>query len=97
ILKEIKTLKAEPVSDEELNAVKRHLIAANVMNLEENAKLNLEMVLDELYGLGYKNFESYSSRINDVTAGQIKRVANQYLNPDSCLIVTIYGTKEGNK
>ncbi|MDD5679901.1 MAG: pitrilysin family protein [Candidatus Omnitrophica bacterium] len=97
IFKEIKMLKAEQVSEDELNAAKRHLIAANIINLEEGAALNLKMTLDELYGLGYENFKTYDSKINSITAGQIKRVANQYLNPDNCLIVTIYGTKEDNQ
>lgn len=93
IFREIQRLKTELVSEEELSAVKCHLGTANIIGLEENSALNLKMTLDELYGLGYKNFESYSSKINEVTAGQIKRVANQYLNPDNCLVITIYGAK----
>jgi len=97
ILKEVKKIRTEPVSEDELNAAKRHLVAANIINLEENASLNLKMALDELYGLGYRNFETYDSKINSVAASQIKRVANQYFNPDSCLIVIINGKKEGSQ
>ncbi len=97
ILKEIKRLKAEPVQEKELEAAKRYLAASNVMNLESNASLNLRMAFDELYGLGYDNFERYEAGVNAVTVGQIKRVANQYFDTDKCLIVTVYGKKEGKE
>lgn len=97
ILKEIKNLKTESVTDEELDAAKRHLIGSNIVDLEKNDALNLKMGLDELYGLGCKNFESYAAKINEVTAGQIKRVVNQYLDMDNCLVVTVYGTKEDDQ
>ncbi|MBU4376489.1 MAG: insulinase family protein, partial [Candidatus Omnitrophica bacterium] len=95
ILKEIKRLKTESIPEKELDAAKRYLIAKNITDIEENASINLKMALDELYGLGYNNFETYKDKISAITPGQIKRVTNQYFNTDDRLIVTIYG-KEGN-
>ena len=95
ILKEIKRLKTDSVQEKELEAAKRYLAASNIMDLESNASLNLRMAFDELYSLGYDNFEKYEAGVNAVTVGQIKRVANQYFDADKCLIVTIYGKGKG--
>lgn len=95
IFNEIKTLKDNLASDEELKAVKKFLITAKMQELEINEALGFDISLDELYGLGYKNFELYNEKINDVTAGQIKRAANQYFDMKNCLVVIIYG--EGGK
>jgi predicted Zn-dependent peptidase len=97
IFKEIKKLKTEAVQEKELEAAKKHLITSNIIDLEKNASVNLRMTLDELYGLGYDNFKTYEDKINSVTAGHIKRVANQYLDTDDCLIVTVYGKEEGSE
>ncbi len=91
ILAEIEKLKTEPVPEKELDAAKRSLIAKHMTGLEENASINMEMALDELYGLGYNNFETYGDRIASVTAAQVKNTANRYFNTDDRLIAVIYG------
>jgi len=91
ILNEIKLLKDKTVSDEELEAAKRYLITSTMADLQSNKAFNLKIALDELYGLGYRNFETYNAKINSVTASQVKRVANQYFDLKKCLIIVIYG------
>lgn len=94
ILKEIKGLKDKTIPEEELEAAKRCLITSFMTALQRNETLGLTMSLDELYGLGYNNFETYNAEINNVTAGQIKRVASQYFTMKNCLIVVIRGEDE---
>lgn len=94
ILKEIKELKDKGVREEELEAAKRYLITQTMRDLQRNETFGFKISLDELYGLGYKNFEIYDSKINSVSVGQVKRVANQYFNMKDRLIVIIYGKGE---
>ena len=94
LIKEIQNLKNKGVSEKELESAKRYLIASDTADLQRNEALSLKMSLDELYGLGYNNFEAYSSEIKGVTAGQVKRVSNQYFEMKNTLIVIIYGKQE---
>lgn len=91
ILKEIKELKSKLVSTEELEAAKKALITSYMQGLQKSGEFGLKISLDELYGLGYRNHETYNTEINNVTASHVKRVANQYFNTDNCLIVIIQG------
>ena len=97
ILKEIKELKKEVVPEKELEAAKKYLITRDAAGLQRDSAFALKVSLDELYGLGYKNYEIYDSKINSVTAGQIKRVANQYFKNENSVIVTIEGETYGEK
>ena len=91
ILKEVKALREEAVPDEELEAARKHLIVSMMEELQRNETFGLKMSLDELYGLGYNDYEAYGAKINEITANQVKRVANQYFNMGNCLIVVIRG------
>jgi zinc protease len=91
IINEIKELKDKTVPDEEFEAAKRYLITSTMADLQRNKAFSLKISLDELYGLGYRDFETYNARINSVTPSQVKRVANQYFDLKKCLIIVIYG------
>ncbi|MBL7071305.1 MAG: insulinase family protein [Candidatus Omnitrophica bacterium] len=97
MLKEIKDLKENPLPEEELEAAKRFLINQSVSGLQTNSSIDFATSLDELYGLGYKNFELYDEKINNVTVSQIKRAVNQYFDTKNSIIVTVYGETGGEE
>ncbi len=94
ILKEIKELKETLVSEEELKAAKVSLVTSHMSGLQRNEAFGLQISLDELYKLGYNDFERYIAKVNSVTAGRIKRVVTQYFDTDYRLIVSIYGKRK---
>lgn len=95
ILKEIKELKTNVVAQEELLSAQRYLITRTISDLQRNETFAFKISLDELYGLGYKDYETYKAKIESVTPAQIKRAANQYFDTNNFLIVIIYGEGGG--
>jgi zinc protease len=91
IFEEIKKIRNKAVPEEELESAKRYLISSTMSGLQDNMSFCYRISLDELYGLGYDNFEKYSERINSVTPGLIRRVAKQYFNTGNSVIVVVRG------
>ncbi|MDI6782987.1 MAG: pitrilysin family protein, partial [bacterium] len=72
MLDEINRIKTEAVTDEELIRAKKELIGNKAIDLQTNSAQASESALDELYGLGYDNYQYYTDRINAVTKQQIQ-------------------------
>ncbi len=87
LIDQIKDLQINDVTDEELNSTKTYLKGSFTMSLETNANLSFVSSLDELYGLGYKNFESYGQAVGRVSKADIKRLAKKYLDTTQAAIV----------
>jgi zinc protease len=93
LLEEIKKLIIQEVSEEELDRAKKGLIGAKTIGLETNQALAFQCALDELYGLGYKNYSQYGSEINKITKKDIRKVAAKYFDLGSYTMVVV-GPKE---
>ncbi len=78
--RDILRIQTETVSRNELMDIKTYLKGTFQAGLETNASLSLTSGLDELYGLGYQYYQHYGDRIDSVTAEDIRRLANQYLD-----------------
>lgn len=89
IKKEVKMLRDEVVTDEELSRAKASLIGEHWQGMETNSAHGFDCALDELYGLGYEEVDRFVERINRVTKDDIKRVANKYLQDDKCTVVIV--------
>ncbi|MBU0701616.1 insulinase family protein [bacterium] len=89
IKKEVKMLRDEVVTDEELSRAKASLIGEHWQGMETNSAHGFDCALDELYGLGYEEVDRFVERINGVTKDDIKRVANKYLQEDKCTVVIV--------
>jgi len=87
VLKRIRTGKIE---EEEIESSKNRLITQNALSLEANSSISMRMALDELYGIGYKNYLSYSDKIRGVTKADIVSAAEDILDPDKSAIVVIH-------
>jgi zinc protease len=93
LLEEIKKLITNEVSEEELNRAKKDLIGSETIRLETNQALALQCALDELYGLGYQNFERYATGINKVTEEDIRTLAAKYFDLGGYTMILV-GPKE---
>ncbi|MEA3328446.1 MAG: AmmeMemoRadiSam system protein A [Candidatus Omnitrophota bacterium] len=94
LISQIELLRTEPVGAGELKRAKNALIGSWIINLQSNAALAFSSGLDELYGLGYNNYKHYPERIGKITAENITRTANRYLDPEKSVIVTITAMNE---
>ena len=72
--------KMEFVSDAELQYAKDRLKGGLIIALETNSEKASTTALFEAMGFNYDFFNEYVKMINEVTASDIIRVANKYLN-----------------
>jgi predicted Zn-dependent peptidase len=74
---EIEKLKKEPVSDEDLKAVKTRARADLIRSLADNAGMAGQLTLYQEITGDWRNLFKQLDQINAVTANDIKRVANE--------------------
>jgi len=89
VLKEIQRLRAEPVSPEELEDAKSYLIGSFPRKIDSLSKRAWVMAYVELYGLGLDYPSRYPGLIRGLTAADLQRVAQQYLQPEHYLLVVV--------
>jgi len=89
VFQELKRIRSEPVSDQELTDAKAYLIGSFPLRLDTTAKLASLLNLVELHGLGLSYFDDYPKAIAAVTKADILRVAQKYLNPDLYALVVV--------
>lgn len=89
IMKELKRIRTENVSDEMLNNVKAGYIGRFVMGIEKPETVAMFALRTQTQGLPADFYENYVKSINAVTAEDIKRVANKYFLADNSRIVIV--------
>jgi len=88
VRREIRRLQTEPIPETELRDVKTYLKGTFRSGLETNSALSFTSGLDELYGLGYLNYQNYEAAIDRVSAPDVQRLARQYCDLDKAAVVT---------
>lgn len=78
IMKEIKRLQTEPVSEMELNRIKTQIIAQKTFEKDSIFGQAMELGLLETIGAGYETAEKYPERIRQITSEQIQQTAKRY-------------------
>jgi zinc protease len=89
LLDEIRQIREEPVSDEELADAKRSLSAQYALELESPAQLLGLSVNRWRYKLPADYYDRYAERINAVTKEQVQAMAKKYLAPDRLQVVAV--------
>ncbi len=79
ILDNIETIKSARVSEEEMAKAKTICNTMEKLSRQTNNAMAMQANLNELYGLGFDYSNTFSNRINQVTADDVFRVANKYL------------------
>lgn len=89
VFQEVKRIRTEPVSDQELADAKAYLTGSFPLRLDTTGKLAGLLTVVELHGLGLSYFQDYPKAINAVTKDDVLRVAHKYLNPDLYALVVV--------
>jgi len=92
MLKQIRLIKAEPITDQELQDAKDYLIGSFPRRLETSRMIADFLVTVQYYNLGDDYIDRYRDYINKVTKEDVLRVARKYLNNDNYILVVV-----GNK
>ena len=89
ILKEIQTIRSEPVSDEELQAAKNRYTLSLSGYFQTVAGIGNMMANIYLYDLPKDYYQRLPERLAAVTVADVQRVANEQLHPDALSIVVV--------
>ena len=86
---EIKRLREELISEEELQLVKNYMMGVFLKNVDGPFALSdrLKSLLE--YDFGYEFFDQYIETIKTITAFQIKELANKYLKEEDLLELVV--------
>jgi len=95
MLEVVEDVKKNGISPEDLERTKVSLMGTHAIDLQTNSQLAGQAAFDELYGLGYNDYQNYDKNIRAVTAEDIQRVASKYLDLNHYALVTV-GDVEGS-
>jgi zinc protease len=93
ILKQIRKIRTEPVTDRELEDAKAYLTGSFPRRFETSRKVADFLAAVQFYQLGDDYIEKYPGYINSVTKEEVLRAAQKYLHPDSCVLVVVGNQK----
>lgn len=94
IYKELKRMRAEPVSENELSDAKAYLTGSFALRMDTSAKIAGMLTSIEIFSLGLDYPDKYPALINAVTNEDILRVAKKYIDPDRMDIVVLGNQKK---
>ncbi|MEZ6038555.1 MAG: pitrilysin family protein [Planctomycetota bacterium] len=87
-LAEIRRIREEPPSAQELADVKQYLTGSFVFALERNSNLAAFAIRARRFGLGFDFLQRYPDIVRSITAEQIRDVAFKHLHPDRLVAVS---------
>jgi zinc protease len=90
---EIRRIREEPVSEQELSDAKDYLIGSFPLRFDTNRKVASFLAQVEYFQLGLDYPDRYGDLIRKVDRAEVQRVAQQYLYPDK-LITVIVGNQQ---
>ena len=90
IIKELNILKNENITADELDSVKNYLSGSFPLQLETPNAIANKIINLELYGIGKDFYESYITKINQVTIEDVRNVTQKYIHPDN-LVISVAG------
>lgn len=91
---EIRRMREEPVSDQELNDAKDYLIGSFPLRLDTNRKVANFLAQVEYFKLGLDYPDRYPDLIRSVNGEDVLRVAKQYLHPEMLITVIVGNPKK---
>jgi zinc protease len=94
ILEQIERMRTEKVSEKELSETKSFYTGYFPLQFETPEQIATQILEVELYDLGEDYIENFRMNINAVTADDVLRAAQQYLNPDDIKLVVVSKAEE---
>jgi len=94
VLQEIKKMREAPVTEEELDTIKRSLIETFPSAFNSKARIVATFAADEYTQRDPTFWQTYRDRIRAVSAADVQRVAQKYLAPDKMVMLVVGDQKE---
>jgi zinc protease len=93
---QVERIRAEPISDDELQEAKRYLTGSFPLRLDSNGKIADFVAQAWFYGLGMDYPDRYIQRVDAVTLADVQRVALAYLHPEHFVEVVVTNGKDAD-
>ncbi len=94
IVRQVKNIRTEPVSDQELEDAKAYLTGSFPRRFETSRKIADFLTAQQFYNLGDDYIEKYASYIKAVTKEDVLRVAQKYLSAENYVLVVVGNKKK---
>jgi len=94
VLQEIKGMREKPVTEEELDTIKRNIIETFPSTFGSKAQTVGIFAADEYTRRDPSYWQTYRDRIRAVTAADVQRVAQKYLTPEKMVMLVVGDQKE---
>jgi zinc protease len=94
-LEQIRRVRKEPVTAEEISRAKRYLVGSHMIGLQTLRSRGDEVFFPALYGQDLDHALSFDRRIQSVTVWQVREAALQYLDPQNYTLAVVEGGKRG--
>lgn len=91
ILSQLRKVREEGVTDEELERAKRYLTGMHEVRLQSNSSQVSSYLENEIFGLGYEAVEEFGEDIEAVTREDIERVIRAYFDLENYSLVVVRG------
>ncbi|MFN2531649.1 MAG: M16 family metallopeptidase [Pyrinomonadaceae bacterium] len=86
---ELKRLRDEKVSAEELDNAKRAIVGSFALSLEQPTALLQNIITQKIYNLPADYWDTYPQRVAAITADDVQRVARHYIDLDHLQVVAV--------
>lgn len=86
ILRQIRRITTEPVSDEDLASVQSYFIGRLPLQLESNEGIAGSILSMELYDLGFDYLDTFPEKLRALTVEDLLKAAQHYLKPDAYVL-----------
>ncbi|MGQ9776146.1 MAG: M16 family metallopeptidase [Thermodesulfobacteriota bacterium] len=96
VIRELKKVKEEGLTDDEIERAKRYLIGNFEINLQTNSSQANLISLDELYGIGFNHYERYVQEIQKVKKEEVDHVAKEYFRLEAYVIAILRPPEKKN-
>ena len=89
IKNEITKLLKNGITKSELNRAKNYLVGNFEIGLQQNTSQAAKIAFDELYGLGWDGYKTYSDNIFAVTKEDVIKVSKKFINLDKYTLAIV--------
>lgn len=86
---QLELLLKEGVTDEELARAQNYLVGTFEIGLQQNSAQAAKITFDELYGIGWEEYNSYPEKIYAVTKEDVLEAARKYIDLDKYTLAIV--------
>lgn len=94
ILKEVRRITEEPVSEEELRVAKEGILNSFIFNFDSKAKLVQRLMTYDYYGYPKDFLAQFKANIEKVTVEDIWKTAKAHIHPDKIVLLAVGKEKD---